>query len=383
MRQHRQPAARARRRARQRDGRPPVARREPRCSSSRNCSPSHVCSRYSAAPPACSSSPLDDRSDRVASSRRRGDDDVARRSTPTCCSSPAALTIGTGLALRSLPGAPQHAARSGLDAQGSGGTAVGCAIGAARSGPRSPRRRSRCRWRSWRCAGLFTKSLLNVSRVDLGIKIDNVVTFAVSPELNGYTSERSRQLFQRLEEAIWRDAGRHRRHDSRSSRSWPATTGAATSASRDSSAGPDTDSNSPLQRGRRRLLPHDGGSADRRPRVHRRRRPRRAQGRDRQRGVRQEVQPRARRRRQAHRRSAATAQPLDTEIVGLVQNAKYSEVKREVPPLFFRPYRQDEQRRVADVLRAHRRRPGVVPRRHPQARGRRSTRTCRSRTCGR
>ena len=34
---------------------------------------------------------------------------------------------------------------------------------------------------------------------------------------------------------------------------------------------------------------------------------------------------------------------LDTEIVGLVLNAKYSEVKPEVPPLFFRPYRQDNQ----------------------------------------
>ena len=32
---------------------------------------------------------------------------------------------------------------------------------------------------------------------------------------------------------------------------------------------------------------------------------------------------------------------LDMEIVGLVQNAKYSEVKDQVPPLFFRPYRQD------------------------------------------
>jgi predicted permease len=31
---------------------------------------------------------------------------------------------------------------------------------------------------------------------------------------------------------------------------------------------------------------------------------------------------------------------LDTEIVGLVQNAKYSEVKGEIPPLFFFPYRQ-------------------------------------------
>ena len=34
---------------------------------------------------------------------------------------------------------------------------------------------------------------------------------------------------------------------------------------------------------------------------------------------------------------------LDIEIVGLVQDAKYSEVKQEVPPLFFRPYRQAEQ----------------------------------------
>ena len=33
---------------------------------------------------------------------------------------------------------------------------------------------------------------------------------------------------------------------------------------------------------------------------------------------------------------------LDTEIVGLVQNAKYSEVKDKVPPLFFRPYAQDD-----------------------------------------
>jgi hypothetical protein len=32
--------------------------------------------------------------------------------------------------------------------------------------------------------------------------------------------------------------------------------------------------------------------------------------------------------------------PLDTEIVGLVQDAKYSEVKQTIPPVFYRPYRQ-------------------------------------------
>ena len=52
------------------------------------------------------------------------------------------------------------------------------------------------------CAGLFTKSLLNISRVDLGIKVDNVVTFGISPELNAYKSERSRQLFERLEDEL-------------------------------------------------------------------------------------------------------------------------------------------------------------------------------------
>ena len=42
-------------------------------------------------------------------------------------------------------------------------------------------------------AGLFIKSLVNVSKVDLGLKLDNVITFAVSPELNGYKrSDRSR-----------------------------------------------------------------------------------------------------------------------------------------------------------------------------------------------
>ena len=46
--------------------------------------------------------------------------------------------------------------------------------------------------------------------------------------------------------------------------------------------------------------------------------------------------------------------PLNREIVGLVANAKYSEVKRDVPPQFFMlsPGRPD---RFQHVLRAHRR----------------------------
>ena len=52
------------------------------------------------------------------------------------------------------------------------------------------------------CAGLFIKSLINVSNVDLGVKVDNVVTFSVAPSLSGYETERSKILFHRIEEEL-------------------------------------------------------------------------------------------------------------------------------------------------------------------------------------
>ncbi|MGH7637160.1 MAG: ABC transporter permease, partial [Gemmatimonadaceae bacterium] len=51
-------------------------------------------------------------------------------------------------------------------------------------------------------AGLFIKSLANVSRVELGLNVDNVITFTVSPVRNGYDSTRSRNLFIRMEEEL-------------------------------------------------------------------------------------------------------------------------------------------------------------------------------------
>ena len=45
--------------------------------------------------------------------------------------------------------------------------------------------------------------------------------------------------------------------------------------------------------------------------------------------------------------STSGSEQLDIEIVGLAQNAKYSEVKDEIPALFFTPYRQDE--RIGDL----------------------------------
>ena len=51
-------------------------------------------------------------------------------------------------------------------------------------------------------AGLFLKSLANVSRVDLGVKVDNMVTFAVSPLRVGYDTLRAKVLFARMEEEL-------------------------------------------------------------------------------------------------------------------------------------------------------------------------------------
>ncbi|MBI5084043.1 MAG: FtsX-like permease family protein [Acidobacteria bacterium] len=47
--------------------------------------------------------------------------------------------------------------------------------------------------------GLFLKSLVNLLRVDLGIRTENVLTFHLAPELNGYKPARSVALFERAE----------------------------------------------------------------------------------------------------------------------------------------------------------------------------------------
>ena len=51
-------------------------------------------------------------------------------------------------------------------------------------------------------AGLFLKSLVNVSRVELGVAIDQFATFSLSPERSGYDSTRSNLYFLRVEEEL-------------------------------------------------------------------------------------------------------------------------------------------------------------------------------------
>ena len=51
-------------------------------------------------------------------------------------------------------------------------------------------------------AGLFTRSLANVARVDLGIDIDSLASFSVSPRLNGYGPDKAQALYDRIELAL-------------------------------------------------------------------------------------------------------------------------------------------------------------------------------------
>jgi predicted permease len=51
-------------------------------------------------------------------------------------------------------------------------------------------------------AGLFTRSLMNVSRENVGMDVDSLVSFSISPRLNGYDAERVAALYDRVEEAL-------------------------------------------------------------------------------------------------------------------------------------------------------------------------------------
>jgi predicted permease len=51
-------------------------------------------------------------------------------------------------------------------------------------------------------AGWFAHSLFNATRVDVGIRTDSLVAFAVAPERNGYTPQRAGALFDQLEQEL-------------------------------------------------------------------------------------------------------------------------------------------------------------------------------------
>jgi predicted permease len=190
-------------------------------------------------------------------------------------------------------------------------------------------------------AGLFTKSLMNVSRVDLGVNADNVIMFGIAPELNGYKPDATRALFERLET----DLGGLPGVNGVTASLVPLLAGSNWGSSvtvEGFVAGPDTDTGSrfnevgpgyfhvlgvPLLAGRE-FTPADALGAPRVAIVNEAFAKKFNLGRD-----------------AVGKRMSNDSGPkakLDIEIVGLTQNAKYSSVKNDVPPLFFTPYRQDK-----------------------------------------
>ena len=188
-------------------------------------------------------------------------------------------------------------------------------------------------------AGLFVKSLAKISRVDLGIRTENVVTFGVSPELNAYSQEKSRALFARMEERFG---------------SLPGVTGvtaavvpvlAGSNWGTDVTVqgfqrGPDIDSNSrfnmvgpdyfrtlgiPLLAGRE-FTPQDTAGAPKVAIVNEAFVKKFNLGSD-----------------AVGKLMSDDGETLDTQIIAVAKDSKYSEVKDAVPALFFRPYRQTER----------------------------------------
>jgi predicted permease len=187
-------------------------------------------------------------------------------------------------------------------------------------------------------AGLFIRSLVNVSRVDLGLKIENVTTFRVSPQLNGYDPVRAQALFARIEEELSAVPGVTGVTASLvpilSGSNWGSDVGVEGYKS-----DPDSDNNArfnevgagyfrtlgvPLLAGRE-FTAADAGRTPKVAIVNEAFAKKFGLGRD---AV-------------GKRMSTGRDEELDIQIVGVAQNTKYSEVKDEVGAQFFTPYRQD------------------------------------------
>jgi predicted permease len=198
------------------------------------------------------------------------------------------------------------------------------------------------------CAGLFIKSLDKVSRVNLGLDVENVSMFGISPSLSGYDTTRARALYTRLEDEL---------------KSIPGVTLVSASLvpilggsswGNDVSVqgfkkGPDTDANARFNEigpnymktlGMRLIVGREFTSSD-------------VQGTPevaivnetfaRKFGLMGSSAGGAGPMNVLGKRMSLGSDSLDITIVGLVADAGYSDVKDSVPPLFFLPYKQQSR----------------------------------------
>lgn len=188
-------------------------------------------------------------------------------------------------------------------------------------------------------AGLFLKSLVNILRVDLGIRTQNVIAFSLSPELNKYSPQATIALFERLEGKAKAIPG----VDQVVASMVPLIAGnnyGSNVSVEGFEAGPDTDTHSmfnevgpgffstmgiKLIEGRE-FSNSDGANAPKVALVNE--------------AFARKFSPNQRI--VGKHMQIGSGKKNDIEIIGLVKDSKYSSVKNATPPLFFTPYRQDK-----------------------------------------
>ena len=186
-------------------------------------------------------------------------------------------------------------------------------------------------------AGLFVKSLRNVSQVNLGIRVDSLATFLVEPGLNGYDPAHSRQFFDRLHERLAALPGVTNVTEASIPLVGRSGWGSDVSV-QGFKKGPDTDVNSrnneigigyfttlgvPLLGGRA-FMPSDEAGSPKVVIVNQAFAKKFGLGSD-----------------AVGKRMSAGGDSLDMEIVGLVRDMAYRDVKEDVPPVYFVPALQD------------------------------------------
>jgi predicted permease len=188
-------------------------------------------------------------------------------------------------------------------------------------------------------AGLFIKSLNNISRVNLGLDIDNIVEFGISPERSGYDTVRTKALYERVEQELAAIPGVSGVTSSTVALLSGSNWGEGVSVQGFEKL-PDTDNGArftqigpnyfhllhiPILAGREFTAGDNLGSA--KVAI-----------------VNETFAKKFKLGANAVGKHMSVGNDsLNIEIVGLVKDAKYSEVKDSVPPVFMRPWRQATQ----------------------------------------
>jgi putative ABC transport system permease protein len=118
----------------------------------------------------------------------------------------AALSLGTVLLFGLLPAFRSSVVRPGAAMQGQARQAVG-GRGRTRFGRSLTTIQIAFSMLLLVFAGLFAQSLANLARADLGMNVDSVVTFNVSPQRSGYSKAQGMQLFDTLERELGAQPG--------------------------------------------------------------------------------------------------------------------------------------------------------------------------------